>query len=46
MKSAEDTAIKKVDFERERDEYMEWIRRGVNRPQSEGTGADSETVFE
>jgi ArpU family phage transcriptional regulator len=23
--------IDKVDFERERDEYMEWIRRGVNR---------------
>jgi ArpU family phage transcriptional regulator len=23
--------IDKVDFEHERDEYMEWIRRGVNR---------------
>lgn len=32
MKSAEDATIKKVDFERERDEYMEKrIRRAVNR---------------
>lgn len=29
--STEDAAIKKVDFERERDEYMEKIRRAVNR---------------
>lgn len=29
--STEDVAIKKVDFERERDEYMERIRRAVNR---------------
>lgn len=29
--STEDAAIKKVDFERERDEYMERIRRAVNR---------------
>jgi ArpU family phage transcriptional regulator len=29
--STETLAIDKVDFERERDEYMEWIRRGVNR---------------
>jgi ArpU family phage transcriptional regulator len=27
----ETAVIDKVDFERERDEYMEWIRRGVNR---------------
>ncbi|OQP08985.1 ArpU family phage packaging/lysis transcriptional regulator, partial [Geobacillus thermoleovorans] len=31
MKSVEDATIKKVDFERERDEYMERIRRAVNR---------------
>lgn len=29
--STEDVAIKKADFERERDEYMERIRRAVNR---------------
>jgi len=29
--STETAVIDKVDFERERDEYMEWIRRGVNR---------------
>jgi ArpU family phage transcriptional regulator len=29
--STESAVIDKVDFERERDEYMEWIRRGVNR---------------
>jgi len=29
--STESPVIDKVDFERERDEYMEWIRRGVNR---------------
>jgi len=29
--STESAAIKKVDFERERDEYMERIRRAVNR---------------
>lgn len=29
--STEDVAIKKADFERERDEYMERIRRVVNR---------------
>jgi len=29
--STETVVIDKVDFERERDEYMEWIRRGVNR---------------
>ncbi|OAT71894.1 ArpU family phage packaging/lysis transcriptional regulator [Parageobacillus thermoglucosidasius] len=29
--STEIAVIDKVDFERERDEYMEWIRRGVNR---------------
>ncbi|MCQ5364736.1 ArpU family transcriptional regulator [Anoxybacillus salavatliensis] len=29
--STEDIAIKKVDFERERDEYMEKVRRAVNR---------------
>ena len=27
----ETAVIDKVDFERERDEYMEWIRRSVNR---------------
>jgi ArpU family phage transcriptional regulator len=29
--STETAVIDKVDFERERDEYIEWIRRGVNR---------------
>jgi ArpU family phage transcriptional regulator len=29
--STEEAAINKLDFERERNEYMEWIRRGVNR---------------
>lgn len=29
--STEDIAIKKVDFEKERDKYLEWIRRAVNR---------------
>ena len=29
--STEDIAIKNVDFERERDKYIEWIRRAVNR---------------
>jgi ArpU family phage transcriptional regulator len=29
--STESAVMDKVDFERERDEYMEWIRRGVNR---------------
>ncbi len=29
--TTEDIAIKTVDFERERDSYIEWIRRGVNR---------------
>ncbi|WP_318533216.1 ArpU family phage packaging/lysis transcriptional regulator [Bacillus methanolicus] len=28
--SIETAVIDKVDFERERDEYMEWIRRGVD----------------
>jgi ArpU family phage transcriptional regulator len=29
--SIESAVIEKVDFERDRDEYIEWIRRGVNR---------------
>ncbi|WAA10826.1 ArpU family phage packaging/lysis transcriptional regulator [Fervidibacillus albus] len=29
--STETVVVDKVDFERERDKYMEWIRRGVNR---------------
>lgn len=29
--TTEDIAIKTVDFERERDKFIEWIRRGVNR---------------
>ncbi|MEC2074570.1 ArpU family phage packaging/lysis transcriptional regulator [Metabacillus fastidiosus] len=29
--STEDAAIGKVDFERERDRYLDWIIRGVNR---------------
>ncbi|MED4052953.1 ArpU family phage packaging/lysis transcriptional regulator [Niallia taxi] len=29
--STEDIVIKTVDFERERDNYVEWIRRAVNR---------------
>jgi ArpU family phage transcriptional regulator len=29
--STETAVIDKVDFEQERDEYMKWIRRGVNR---------------
>jgi len=29
--STEDIAIKAVDFERERDKYIEWVRKAVNR---------------
>ncbi|WP_245399838.1 ArpU family phage packaging/lysis transcriptional regulator [Niallia sp. Man26] len=29
--STEDIAIRSIDFERERDRYIEWIRRAVNR---------------
>ncbi|WP_437832299.1 ArpU family phage packaging/lysis transcriptional regulator [Niallia taxi] len=29
--STEDIAIRAMDFERERDKYLEWIRRAVNR---------------
>jgi len=29
--TTETAVINKVDFERERDQYIEWIRRGVNR---------------
>jgi ArpU family phage transcriptional regulator len=29
--STESAAIEKVDYEREREKYIEWVRRGVNR---------------
>ncbi|WP_412729730.1 hypothetical protein [Geobacillus stearothermophilus] len=46
MKSAEDATIKKADFERKRDEYMERIRRAVNRLKQDGTGIDHQAIYD